>query len=339
MDNALIPSVPAADDGVVGPPLDDRMQLEADTFLLRLSAAASQERQRQAIMSAIAGDDSALRALREARNAVATPPVPGVLTQEIGDGLLLYRREEAAPQPSAAPLLIYLHGGGWTIGSPATCARFCARLCQRFGIAVLAVDYPLAPEHPYPAALDACVAAMGRARRDAAAWGCDPARISVGGDSAGANLAIATALRLAAAGEHWLSALLLYYPVVKAWRDASPSWRHYGEGCALDSELMAAFSLAYAGDEPQHPEISVALADNDLLALLPPTLTVAAGRDILADQGEDFTLRLRHLGVKARRVVFPSAVHLFITVPGQPTAFETAVELGGDFLSSSSTEL
>lgn len=315
-------------DETVPPALDDFMRLEADIFLMRLPTGL-QTRQCQAILSAIGGDTTALQDVRAARNA-AMSAVPGVQTQELDAHLRLYTR---TPQgDDAAPLLVYFHGGGWTFGSLNSCARFCARFCQRSGASVLAVDYPLAPEHPYPAALDACVEAVKQARLMAKEWGCDPSRIALGGDSSGGNLAIATALRLAAEGVTDLSALLLFYPVTKVWNDSSPSWRLFGKGYGLDSYLMKAFSHAYAGSSPQRPLISVALADDEIVRQLPPTLIVSAGRDILADQGEAFAMRLRHLGVKTRHVVFPSAVHLFITMPGQSMAFERAVETAMDFL-------
>lgn len=309
--------------------LDERMRLEADTFLARLPAGL-QSQQRDAVRAAIAGNSAPLNRVRASRNS-APPAEAGVSVTELSPTLRLYRntaRGAAAP----APLLVYFHGGGWTFGSLNSCARFCAALCRTSGVTVLAADYPLAPEYPYPAAPDACEAAVRLALDKAAEWGCDTSRVAVGGDSSGGNLALAAALRLLRNGDERLSRLLLFYPVVDARPDASASWRDYAVGYGLDADLMEAFNAAYAADAPERPDISVALADAALLRRLPATLLVAAGRDILADQGARFAEQLDALGVDIRRVVFPSAVHLFITVPGQSAAFDAAVKLCGEFL-------
>lgn len=235
--------------------------------------------------------------------------------------------------------------GGWCFGSVNSCAHFCAELSYRAKIAVLAVEYPLAPEHAYPAALNACTEAVAFAFEHAGKYGFLPDRISIGGDSSGGNLALATALNLILAKDSHscrmdsgtmcssLCSLVLFYPVTKAWADGSSSWKNYAEGYGLDAQLMEAFNAAYIGTgDARYPLVSPGVADDELLKQLPPTLIVNAERDILLCQGKELAARLSGLGVAVSHTVLPHTVHLFITVPGQPAAFGESVRLAADFL-------
>ena len=304
-------------------PLRQRCQQEADAFLLS-TPQGLQHRQTQAVLAAIEGSSQALQAVRQSRS---TKPelLPGVEVREVGSTLTLYRPAKAE---GPLPLLIYLHGGGWAFGSRNSCARYCMAMAAQ-GVAVLAVEYPLAPEQPFPAALDACCQAFSLAQQQAVAWGVDPTRISLGGDSAGGNLSLATALRMPKMG---ISSLVLFYPVVRSYADSTESWLRYASGYGLDAELMDAFNLAYAAGRERHPLISPAHASDEALQLLPPVLLVAAEHDILYSQGHSFAQRLSSLGVETAYQVIPGTVHLFITVPGQPTAFAEAVERSSLFL-------
>ena len=194
------------------------------------------------------------------------------------------------------------------------------------GVNVLAFDYPLAPEHPFPAALNATVEAYRWAVAHCRDWGGHPDRISIGGDSAGGNLALATALRLQGAPLPPPRALVLIYPVVNAWADETPSWLEYGRGYGLDARLMEVSNAAYAGDERRNPLVSPSCADAADLAKLPPCRFLAADRDILRDQGLAFHHRLESLGVDTLHETIPGSVHLFATVFGQPTAFARTVD-------------
>ena len=228
--------------------------------------------------------------------------------------------------------VLFFHGGGWVLGGIGSCARFCAELAAAGHVLVLAADYRLAPEHPFPQGLDDCMRAVETALRRASEWGGSPERVSVGGDSSGGNLALAVALRRRAEGLPPLRSLVLFYPVVTARADGSASWKRYGQGAALDGTLMETFSLAYASGREEFPLVSPAAASDAELAGLPPLLLVAAGRDILRDQGEAFAERLLRLGVAVRREELAGAVHLFVTVPGQERAFRRAVALAREFL-------
>lgn len=309
------------------------MRNEADSFLKHMPEGL-QRRQTEAILQAIGGDNSALESVRNARNAA--PEISANVTMRmLSPTLRLYEPVGSDKDREPMPLLIYLHGGGWTIGSLNSCGRFCDRMAATGQMKVLAVDYRLAPEHPFPQGLSDCKAAVTYALEHAETLGIDTANISIGGDSSGGNLALATALAPECHGR--IAALLLFYPVTKAFADGSASWNAYGNGYGLDAEIMEAFNASYlvGGADARDHRISPGLAPDSLLQLLPPTLLIAAERDILRDQGKAFARRLPQ---RIRRIEFPGAVHLFITVAGQPTAFGHAVRLATEFLEAQQKE-
>lgn len=305
---------------------DSLMRVEADAFIGGLPAGL-QSSQKDAILQAIEGDYVVLNNVRHGRNS--TPPVrEGVATRDISPTLRLYGPEGV---DGALPLLIYFHGGGWTIGSINSCARFCQEVAASGKARVLAVDYRLAPEFPYPAGLEDCRGAVGFALENVEDIGADADRVFVGGDSSGGNLALATALSDGEACRR-LAGVVCFYPVTKAYADGSASWDDYGAGYGLDADLMEAFNSAYIGHiKGRIPgDVNVGDMSEGSLGRLPRTLLVAAGRDILCDQGREFAMKVG--ARRLTRVEFPQAVHLFITVGGQPEAFRRAVELTVGFI-------
>lgn len=296
-------------------------RIEADSFLANMPDKL-QERQTEAIRKAIAGDGNLLYKVRNTRNLAAELPL-GVSRTDISRRLTLFRSNRY--DNDTIPLLVYFHGGGWVIGSINSCSRYCGAMAEK-GIAVLAVDYRLAPEHPFPEGLNDCIDAVNIALDNMAAWKCSS--ISLGGDSSGGNLAISTATSFP---ENTFNSLIIYYPVTKAYADDSNSWKQFGKGFGLDSDLMDAFNNAYTLDS-YNPLVSPAEASDSVLSKLPPTLLIAAERDILRCQGADFADRLAHLGVELKYVLIPGSVHLFITVAGQPTAFSRSVKESSEFI-------
>lgn len=283
-----------------------------------------QHRQAMAVRSAMDGDCRALDAIRASRNQA--PALPSdVATFRPTPNICLFSPME--PSAQRRPLLMYLHGGGWCFGSINSCARFCATLALHGGCCVAAIDYGLAPSHPFPKPLDDCHAAFSHLRRHADEWGCDPDRIAIGGDSAGGNLALATAM---SAKGVWR--VVAIYPVVKLWADDSASWRQYAKGYGDDAELLDAFCEAYANGQESNHLASVGLASDGELRALPPVLIISAGHDILLDQTAEFARRLHSLNHSVAYHVYPTATHLFVTVPGQPTAFQQAVATVGEFM-------
>lgn len=312
---------------------EDTMRHEADTFLSSLPEGL-QHRQADAVRVACTGQTEPLQAVRDSRNVYAS--IPDYIEAFTLEGLGRMYRPASSGGPKM-PLLVYLHGGGWCFGSVESCAAFCIDLASERQMSVLALDYPLAPEHPWPAALDFITGAMDYVYSHAADWGIDPGRISIGGDSSGGNLALCTALARQGDGgsRGTLASLVLFYPVTKAWADGTESWCRYGEGYGLDSDLMEAFNSAYAPESVRRCDslISPALACPAALGGLPRVLLINAGRDILASQGCELASQLEEAGVEVSHEVYPEAVHLFITVPGQPAARAAAVKSTASFLS------
>lgn len=306
--------------------VDSLMRAEADTFLAHLPSEL-QHRQAIAIREAIGGDCRSLQLVRQSRNSSQLIDEK-VRVRMLTPTLRLY--EPKGTETEKLPLLIYLHGGGWTFGSLNSCGRYCNAMAARGGIRILAVDYRLAPEHPFPTGVNDCINAVEYCLSHADELNIIPSQISIGGDSSGGNLALAVSLSEQC--KRKIYSLVLFYPVTKAFNDGSDSWQEYGTGYGLDAELMDAFNQAYSiKADPKVEQISIGICTEDKLTNLPPTLLIAAGRDILRDQGEELTKKSKG---RINRVEFKEAAHLFITVPGQDTAFNAAVDLSHRFLTA-----
>ena len=302
------------------------MHIQADEFLRNMPSDL-QHKQTMAILKAIDGDNKELMAVRNSRN---TQPryADNVETKMITPTMRLY--EPKGSQNQRLPVLLYLHGGGWTFGSINSCGRFCDAMAASGEMRVIALDYRLAPEHPYPEGLDDCIAAVNYIINHATELHIDAGHITIGGDSSGGNLALATALSETCRGK--IESLVLFYPVTKAFDDGSDSWQQYGKGFGLDAEIMNAFNRAYTiNADNRSTAISVGLCRDEELDILPRTLLIAAERDILRDQG--LALAERMCG-KIQRIEYQGAVHLFITVPGQDMAFNRAVKDAIRFISN-----
>ena len=289
---------------------------EARQFVAQMPKGA-QSVQARAVRAATDGSGAALARVRASRD-IEKPLAAGVTRRYVRPDLCLYLPESGRAERT----LLYFHGGCWVFGSINSCSEFCMAVAKE-GVAVLAYNYPLAPENRPSAVVAGCCEAFAWARAHAGEWGGRADRVSVGGDSAGGNLSLALALT----GGPQPAALFLYYPVTKAWADGSASWRRYGVGFGLDADLMAAGNEAYAGIDVHNPLVSPACATDAALAKLPPCHFLAAGCDILLDQGLEFHRRLQRLGVKTTHETVAGAVHLFVTVKGQPQAFAKAVAL------------
>ena len=303
--------------------LQKQMQTEERAFLSNMKPGL-QHTQMQAVRAAIQGDDTALQQIRQSRNLAPTLPETITATYVTPEICLFVPVNAAARK---RPLLLYLHGGGWCFGSINSCARFCAALAEAGDCCVAALNYRLSPKYPYPEPLNDCVQAFSYLKQHAEEWGCDTTQISVGGDSAGGNLALATAMSID--GVH---KVIPIYPVTKLFTETTPSWEKYAKGYGNDAELLEAFNEAYARNETHNPLVSVGLASDAALTKLPPMLILSAGHDILFDQTAELAVRLKKLNHPLRYHVFPTATHLFITVPGQPTAFSEAVKIIACFL-------
>lgn len=306
--------------------LQQAMQRDETAFLQSMSPTL-QHTQALAVRAAMQGDARTLQQIRESRNVPPTLP-EGVKAVTLTPTMTLFRSTQ--PTHAPRPVLLYLHGGGWCFGSINSCTRFCAAVAKRANICVVALNYRLAPEHPYPAPLDDCRTAFNYLKGHAAEFGGDTTRVSIGGDSAGGNLAIATAMTVGS--KNRVHSLIPIYPVTELFTRPTSSWRTYAQGYGDDAELLEAFNEAYAAGQAHNPLVSVGLAPDEALQQLPPVLLISAGHDILFDQTAAWAQRLQSLAHPLSYHVFPTATHLFITVPGQSTAFSEAVRLTSEFL-------
>lgn len=214
--------------------------------------------------------------------------------------------------PATGPLLVFLHGGGFMYGDLDSHDAPCRFLAERAEVRVLAVDYRLAPESPFPAAYDDAWAAYRWVHEHAAALGVDPARIGVGGDSAGGNLSIGVAIEAARAGVP-CKAQILVYPATDGTR-ATRSSELFAEGFYLSADFMALATDSYAAapEDVLDPRFSPAFAD--LPDDLAPAWVFTAGFDPLRDEGEAFVRRLADAGVPVQHTRFPDQIHGFLNV-------------------------
>jgi acetyl esterase len=231
----------------------------------------------------------------------------------------LYRPGEL---PDGSPLLIFFHGGGFVIGDLDTHDQLCRFLARNAGVRVLSVGYRLAPEDPFPAAVEDCLTAFKWAAAEATALGADPKLIALGGDSAGGNLAAVTALQ-AASGSPRPVFLLLIYPTVDA-TTRRRSRELFGNGYFLTDPGMDWFMERYVPDPATRsdPRVSPLLAED--LSGLPPTYIATAGFDPLRDEGELFARRIAEAGVPVVLRRHEGLFHGFASMTGLGHSFREA---------------
>ena len=209
------------------------------------------------------------------------------------------------------PVLLYLHGGGWVIGDLDSYDAICRELCGAVGCIVVSVDYRLAPEHRFPAAVDDAHFALGWAIDHCAEFGGDPGRIAIGGDSAGGNLAATTALDARQSFPGKLCAQLLIYPVTSHVSTPSQSMIDNAEGYLLTRRDMVWFTDHYlgAGNDGRDPRFNLSQVDD--LSGLPPTLVITAEFDPLRDEGDAYAAALKEAGVAVDHSRYKGAIHGF----------------------------
>ncbi|MCB9777281.1 MAG: alpha/beta hydrolase [Alphaproteobacteria bacterium] len=220
--------------------------------------------------------------------------------------------------------IVWLHGGGWACGDLDTHDRFCRRLCEDTGRQVLSVDYRLAPEHPFPAGIDDSVAAWRAVVAAADPLGLDPARLLLGGDSAGGNLAAAACQILRDDPDPSLprpAGQVLVYPATDL-RRLTASHREFARGYLLDGTDIDWF-LEQAVAPPLDPRASPALCPD--LSGLPPAIVATAGFDPLRDEGEDYAAALAEAGVPVTHLDEGALVHGYLHMDGVLPAADAAV--------------
>lgn len=273
-----------------------------------------------------------LAPLEAMRKSEAYPSVAETDRSILGSGggpggalaLRLYR-----PRTGTLPVIAYFHGGGFVLGGLDSHAHICRELAQRTGALVVSVDYRLAPEHRFPAAVDDALAAVRWIAGHAAALGGDASRLAVAGDSSGANLATVTALRCRDEAGPPICFQLLFYPGTDV-RAQHGSRRDNAEGYFLTRDAIDWFFTQYLrsdGDQDL-PWVSPLRAAD--LRQLPPALIVTAEFDPLRDEGEAYAARLSQAGVSARASRYDGAIHGFVgpsTTLGRAALAEAATAL------------
>jgi acetyl esterase len=231
----------------------------------------------------------------------AAGPIPARMYRGIGTG--------AADK---LPCVVFYHGGGWVIGDIESHDVVCRRLANDANCAVLSVDYRLAPEHKFPAAYDDCVAAMHYAVEQSEQLGIDPAKIAVGGDSAGGNLAAAAALAARDAGIK-LSMQVLIYPATDMAMTLD-SYRRVIDGFPLVAKTMDWFINHYLRDEADKHDWRASPLRAASLAGTAPAVVIVAAHDPLADDGLAYAKRLEQDGVRVVSSYFSGQIHGFVSM-------------------------
>jgi acetyl esterase len=234
-------------------------------------------------------------------------------------------RPHAAPAGNA-PCLLAVHGGGYVLGDLDSHDHLWRQIAEAAGIAVVAIDYRHAPEHPYPAAAQDVQAGLAWLRVAAPALGLDPARLAIGGDSGGATLAAVAALADRGAAPK-LAAQLLIYPATDAAspNETYPSRRQNAKLPPLDRTASRFFLESYLPDAARRAEWQASPLLAASHAGLPPTLLIAAGRDPLRDEGLAYAEALRRAGVSVDLDEYPGQIHGFLEFTGRLAAARRAV--------------
>ena len=295
-------------------------------------ALAMLERRREPPPETLPPAEARRRRRRLSAVYAGKPTTVGAVTDLELDGEVSLRARHYAPAEPGHPhpLLVYYHGGGFTYGDLETHDGVCRILCRHGGAHVLAIDYRLAPEHPFPAAVEDARAALRWAFANAAALGADSTKVGVGGDSAGGNLAAVVAQLAARDGGPAPALQLLIYPAT----DFSARRRSrelFGDGFLLTNSEMDWFETNYLGPERTHardPRASPLLAED--LSGLAPAYVVTAAFDPLRDEGEEYAEALRAAGTPVAMRRFPGFIHAFIAGAGvSRNARDATVEIAG----------
>jgi acetyl esterase/lipase len=211
------------------------------------------------------------------------------------------------------PAVVYFHGGGWVQGDLETHHGLCARLAKHAGALVVSVDYRLAPEHKFPAAVDDCLAAYRWVRARGRDIGADPARVAVAGDSAGGNLSAVVSQLATAAGTPVPSCQVLIYPAVDFSLETD-SHRELADGHVIPRDRIAWYTEQYLRSETDKKDLRASPLRAPRLAGQPPTLIVTAGFDPLRDEGQAYGDRLREAGVDVVDREYPGQIHAFVSL-------------------------
>jgi monoterpene epsilon-lactone hydrolase len=277
------------------------------------------------LMRGVGLDRMSIAERRAAMAAVASDPPAGTIVEPV-DANGVPAEWVAASGVTGRRVLLYLHGGGYQIGSPATLRRMVTLLSAPLAARVLSVDYRLAPEHPFPAAVDDAVAAY----RWLLAGGTDPATVALAGDSSGGGLALATLVALRDAGEPMPAAAFAISP----WTDLALTGESLRTRAAAEVMLQPdgipeTAALYLAGADPRHPYASPLYAD---LRGLPPLLIHVGDAEVVLDDSTRFAARAREAGVDVTLEVWDEMPHVWHAFAGLLPEADQAIARAGDWL-------
>jgi acetyl esterase len=261
-----------------------------------------------------------LEETRKAVEAAQSAPIPMPDVDEswvtvwspVGEFKVRVVRPEGLAGP--LPVVLYMHGGGWIIGSWITHDLLTRRLAVGANAAVAFVEYSLAPEAKYPVQIEQCYATAQWIKEQGAAGGFDTGRIAVAGDSAGGNMATVLALMAKQRGDVHFVHQSLYYPMTDALAEETESMRTYRDGPYGSAAGSAWFWSSYLADGASRSDLFVSplQATLDDLEGLPPSLVIVDENDVLRDQGEAYADKLREAGVPTTSVRFNGTIHDFM---------------------------
>jgi acetyl esterase len=269
--------------------------------------------------------------LQEIRAYAASRPSGGPALHEVRDVSIpgpvgpmparLYRPQEG----TGLPILVYLHGGGWVMGTLDTLDETCRHLAEAAGCLVLSVDYPLAPENKFPVPFEGAFAAFNWTVAHAAELGGDPARVAIGGDSAGANLSAAVCLKARDEGTPAPVMQLLVYPAT-VYRFDLPSMAENGDIGMMNKTAISQMWDYYmrAPEDAQNPYLTPANAKSH--AGLPPALVITAEHDPLRDDGLEYVKLLEQAGTPVESRLYPGVIHGFWGMPAMMRRGREAIE-------------
>ncbi len=280
--------------------------------------SVSEARELLRMMAAVDGEPDAVAELSDRTIPGPAGPIP----------VRVYRPESDA---AALPILVWYHGGGWVIGDLETADWTARRLANRVGAVVVSVDYRLAPEHQFPAAVEDCWAALEWASTSGAEVGGDPGRLAVGGDSAGGNLAAVMAIAARDRGLTGLRYQLLVYPATDLTM-SHPSIDENGEGYLLTKKAMVWFTDHYLGADGDPKDVQASPIYTADLSGLAPATVLTAGFDPLRDEGDEYAALLANAGGAVQHRSYETMIHGFFSMGA-------TVPVGDDALAAAAADL
>ena len=260
------------------------------------------------------GADEARLLFNAGRKVLAPDPMPVAETRDLaipGPGGPIPVRLYRSAATGILPVLVFFHGGGWVVGDIESHDTGCRHLANRAECAVVSVDYRLAPEHKFPAAVEDCFAATAWVAGNAAALGVDAGRLAVGGDSAGGNLAAVVSLLARHHGAPRIGYQVLIYPATDA-AMRHDSIARFAEGYVLTRATMRWFYEQYLRTPADAADWQASPLSASDLGGLPSAFVLTAGYDPLCDEGDSYAARLAAAGVAVTHRRFPGQVHGFL---------------------------